>query len=147
MKPSKPKQARKPKKTRRHLARDGHPSLEEDTPGPNWVDQLDDGALKFIFDALTSGQLIARTPFQELEREHPILWRRAQQVFGSREIARDWLETRTELFRGQRPLSVAMRGGGEKRVLRLLDRLRPTKPGNPENGSQDSAATRRADGL
>lgn len=123
MKPSKHQQARKPRGSRRQEAREGHPSLDEDSPGPSWVDQLDDGALQFLFDAMTSGQLIARTPFEELEREHPILWRKAVQVFGDKEAARDWLETRSTGFGGQRPLSVAMKVGGKEEVLKELHRL------------------------
>ena len=115
------------KELRHDKIRGAHPSLETDDFAGSWVDQLDEGALQFIAEALTSGKLIAPTPFEELEREHPILWAQAQKAFGSPDAARSWLETRTELFSCQRPLSMAMRTGGEKVVLEILERLAPTK--------------------
>lgn len=123
MKPGKTKRARKSKGRRHQETRESHPSLSADCSGGEGVDELDDGALQFIANALTSGKLIAPISFEEIEREHPILWRRAQEVFGDSEISCSWFETPTGRFGGQCPLSFAMRAGGEKQVLRELERL------------------------
>jgi hypothetical protein len=93
---------------------------------------LDKEDLKFISSALLSGELHVPTPFDEIERDCPQVWRKAVQTFAGKNFeAREWLETRSPALAGQRPYAVAMQIGGERKVLRELRRI--ARAMNPRN--------------
>jgi len=93
---------------------------------------LDKEDLKFISSALLSGKLLVPTPFDEIERDCPQVWRTTIQTFaGNKFEARKWLETCSPALAGQRPYAVALQIGGEREVLRELTRI--ARGMNPRN--------------
>lgn len=121
---------------RRTSAQGHHPPLAGEPPQPSTPPREPDRQeeneqigreqedLQFISSALLSGKLLAPTPFEEIEADCPEVWRRALQVFGGNKfVARNWLETRSADFGGQRPYTVARQVGGQREVLRRLTRM------------------------
>lgn len=82
----------------------------------------------FLLETILCGKICRPTPFAEIAQDCPAVWKRALQVFeGDKEAARKWLETRSSLFDGRRPISVAMQIGGRRKVLQELKRLSESK--------------------
>jgi len=88
------------------------------------TERLDADDARFLLSALLSGKLCRPTPFAEIAEDCPEVWSRALQVFaGNKGAARNWLETRSPIFHGRRPIAVAMQIGGRRRVLQELNKL------------------------
>jgi len=127
MKPGENKPARKPKGIREGKASGGHPSLDQSPPVPHEEsepDWMSDQDAELLLLALFGGKPWRYTPFAEIAKDCPEVWQRALEVFGgSRVAARKWLESHSPAFEGKCPYTVALRVGGERRVLRELERL------------------------
>lgn len=89
-------------------------------PQADWMSEED---AQFVLSILLSGRICRPTPFAEIAKDCPAVWRRALEVFNYKEAARTWLETRSPIFDGRRPISVAMQIGGSRKVLQQLKKL------------------------
>jgi len=127
MKPGPDKSARIRKVIGRAKAREDHPSLAQSPAIPGQVSEPDwmiDEDAELLLLALFGGKPWRYTPFEEIAEDCPVVWKRAVDVFqGDRAAARRWLETPSEAFKGKCPYIIALRVGGERRVLRALQRL------------------------
>ena len=82
----------------------------------------------FLLSTLLSGKLCRPTPYAEIAQDCPAVWHRALQVFaGDKSAARKWLETRSSIFDGRRPIAVALQIGGRRKVIRELKKLSGSK--------------------
>ena len=90
-------------------------------PEADWMNEED---AWFLLSTIFSGQLCRPTPFDEIAQDCPAVWRSALLAFaGDKLAAREWLETRSPLFEGRRPLAVAMQIGGPSKVMQELKKL------------------------
>jgi hypothetical protein len=90
-------------------------------PEADWMNEED---AWFVLSTILSGQICRPTPFAEIAQDCPAVWRSALQAFaGDKLAAREWLETRSPLFDGRRPLAVAMQIGGRRKVMQELKKL------------------------
>jgi hypothetical protein len=108
-------------------AENTEPSLPErigradEEPEADWMNEED---AWFLLSTILSGQICRPTPFAEIAQDCPAVWRSALQAFaGDKLAAREWLETRSPLFDGRRPLAVAMQIGGRRKVMQELKKL------------------------
>ena len=93
----------------------------DEEPEADWMNEED---AWFLLSTIFSGQLCRTTPFAEIAQDCPAVWRSALQAFAGDELAaREWLETRSPLFDGRRPLAVAMQVGGGRKVMQELKKL------------------------
>jgi hypothetical protein len=82
----------------------------------------------FLLSTLLSGKICRPTPYAEIARDCPAVWQRALRVFaGNKSAARKWLETRSSIFDGRRPIAVALQIGGRQKVMQVLKRLSGSK--------------------
>jgi len=92
------------------------------------ADWINEETASFLLAATFSGKLCRPTPFAEIAQDLPAVWRCALRVFeGNKEAARNWLENRSPIFQGRRPIAVAMQIGGRRRVLQELKKLSESK--------------------
>lgn len=97
------------------------PAAIDDQAEADWMNEEN---ASFLLSAIFSGKLCRPTPFAEIAQDVPAVWRCALRVFeGNKKAARNWLETRSPIFQGRRPIAVAMQIGGRRRVLRELKKL------------------------
>ncbi len=113
-------------------ARESHPSLAQPPPvpreesEPNW--RIDEDA-EVLLLALFGGKPWRYTPFEEIAKDCPAVWKCALEFFGGdRVAARKWLETRSPAFQGKCPYTVALQVHGEQKVLCDLKRLARARP-------------------
>ena len=93
----------------------------EEEAEADWINEED---AWFLLSTIFSGQICRPTPFGEIAQDCPTVWRSALQAFsGDKSAARKWLETRSPLFDGRRPLTVAMQIGGRRKVMQELKKL------------------------
>jgi hypothetical protein len=93
----------------------------DEKPEADWMNEED---AWFLLSTIFSGQMCRPTPFDEIARDCPAVWRSTLQAFaGDKSAAREWLETRSPHFDGRRPLAVAMQIGGKRKVMQELKKL------------------------
>ena len=90
-------------------------------PEADWMNEDD---AWFLLSTILSGRICRPTPFAEIAQDCPAVWRTALKTFaGDKSAARKWFETRSPLFRGRRPIAVAMQLGGQRKVMQELKKL------------------------
>lgn len=114
-------------KNSQEAASEGQPSVAQPSVGPgqesepDWITEDDAESLLL---ALFSFKPWRFTTFAQIAEDCPVVWKRALEVFhGDRATARKWLETHSAAFKGKCPYTVALQVGGERKVLRELQKL------------------------
>lgn len=93
----------------------------DEEPEADWMNEED---AWFLLSTIFSGQICRPTPFAEIALDCPAVWRSALHAFaGDKSAAREWLETRSPLFDGRRPIAIAMQVGGRRKVMLELKKL------------------------
>lgn len=95
----------------------------DEEPEADWMSEED---AWFLLSTIFGGHICCPTPFAEIAQDCPTVWRSALRAFaGDKSAAREWLETRSSLFQGRRPLAVATQIGGQRKVVEELKKLSP----------------------